>query len=533
MKMKKQKITTALLVFVLISVGLCTRVVAEEPPSKILILPFTIHSDQKLSFLKDSVYDMLSTRLTIKGKSELLSRNAVDSALSDSTGVSDLNQAVSIGEKLNADYVVFGSLTVFGESISTDARLVDVKKKSSIVVFSKTGKKHGDVISHVSLFTDKIKEEVFDQKKPVSPKTAKPEPGFEKKPSALPAATPAFSTWKSRKFDVSIRGLALGDVDGDGSNETVFIDKSSVFVYRYMDRRFKKIGEARGEDSLRYLGVDVADINKNNKAEIFVTALSANSDRLASFVLEWDGSGFSKIDEDINMFLRVLKDPGKERPIIVGQEKAVFQGVFSKNGVHEIEWAGGSDGGSYESGKRLTLPKHVNIYGFTKGDALNEGKNMIVSFSRSENIKISDPNGSDIWISDNDYGGSNKYIDIQNPNEAKGDKLRIYMVPRIHVADIDHDGKNEVIAVSNEDFAGGVMARLRSYDKGRIDSLSWNNGNLEQEWTTGEISGYISDYVVEDIDGDGRLELVFSVVAKGDGFFGSKKSYIAARAISN
>ncbi|MBW1894633.1 MAG: VCBS repeat-containing protein [Deltaproteobacteria bacterium] len=521
--MKKQKLLTVLLLFALILVSLSIRAAAEERPSKILILPFTIHSDKELSFLKDSVHDMLSTRLTIKGRCEPMNRGAADRSVEASEGVSDLNQAVSIGEKLSADYVVFGSLTVFGESISTDARLVDVKKKAPAVVFSKTGEKRGDLIFHVGLFADKIEEEIFKQQKPSAPRAKTPAP-FSKY---------FFSDWKSRKFDTAIRGLAIGDVDGDGSNETVFIDKSSVFVYRYMDRRFKKIGEAGGDDSLRYLGVDVADVNKNNKAEIFVTTLSPNSNRPSSFVLEWDGSGFAIIDKEINMFLRVLKGSEKTGPILIGQEKAHFRGVFSKNGVHKIEWISDSDGGSYESATRITLPKNANIFGFTKGDVLNDGADQIVSFDRSSRIRISNTSGSDMWHSDNKYGGSDLHIDIPDQSGSKGDFERMYLHPRIHIADIDYDGKNEVIAVANDDFANNIMARMRSYTSGRIDSMSWNNESLQNEWTTGKITGYISDYIVEDINGDGGDELVFSVVVKGEGVFGGKKSYITARAISN
>jgi len=542
--MKKQKLRTSpfvfvLVMFVLVLVGLPIRATGqaaeeqaakEEKPSTILILPFTVHSDQELSFLKDSVYDMLSTRLSIKGKTTLLSRSVAYKALEDSKEVSEINQAISIGEKLNADYVVFGSLTVFGESISTNARLADVNKKDAAVAFSKTGEKRGELISHVSLFADKI-EEIFIDKKTESGSEIGPSP-----PQAAVTAAPFskfFSDWKSRSFDTKIRGLSLGDVDGDGKNETIFIDKSNVFVFRYMERKFKKIAEIEKEDSLRYLGVDVADINKNNKDEIFVTAISPNSNRVLSFVLEWNGTGFVRTNEDINMFLRVLKNPTKKEPILIGQKQATLRDIFSKKGVYEMEWITDSDGGSYEPATRITLPKKVNIYGFTTGDVLNDGTEKIVLFDRSGRIRISDTEGSEIWLGDNTYGGSDIFIDIPDPSGASSDFERKYLHPRIHIADVDYDGKNEVIAVSNDDFAGNVMARMRSFSNGRVDSMSWDNDNLQNEWTTGKITGYISDYVIGDIDSDGRNELIFSVVSKGGGFFSSKKSHIAARAVSN
>jgi TolB-like protein len=550
--MKKQTLQTpayilTLVIFLLVFAGLPIRAAGqdveeqaakEETPSKILILPFTVHSDQELSFLKDSVYDMLSTRLSIKGKSELLSRSAADNALLSSEEVTETNQAISIGEKLKADYVVFGSLTVFGQSISTNARLADVNKKDTAVVFSKTGEKRGELISHVSLFADKIEEEIFADKKAESGSELGPSSEIEKSPSPQVAITPApfskfFSDWKSRTFDMEIRGLSLGDVDGDGKNETVFIDNRNVFVFRYMERKFKKIAEIEKDDSLRYLGVDVADINKNNKDEIFITAISPNSNRILSFVLEWDGEKLTRINEEINIFFRVLNDPAKKAPILVGQKQAMLRGLFSTKGVYEMEWVAHSDGGSYETTTRIKLPAKVNVYGFATGDVLSDGTENIVSYDRGGRILISDTKGSDIWLGDNTYGGSDVFIDIPDKSGASGEFERKYLNPRIHIADVDYDGINEVIAVSNEDFAGKVMARMRNYTNGRVDSMSWNNDNLQNEWTTGKITGYISDYVVGDIDNDGRNELIFSVVSKGGGFFSSKKSHIAARAVSN
>ena len=549
--MKKQTLQTFPFMFILI----VTVLILTSSPSKaaeedvgtevegkkgstILILPFTLHSDQELSFLKDSVYDMLSTRLSIKGKSEVLARSVSINAVEGSEDVVDIDRAISIGEKLNADYVVFGSLTVFGQSISTNARLADVNKKESSVVFSKTGEKRGDLISHVGLFADEIDEEIFSDK----PAESGPEPvtstGNETVPSPKVAIAPApfskfFSDWKSRSFDTKIRGLALGDVDGDGANETVYIDRSNVYVFRYMERKFKKIAEIEKDDSLRYLGVDVADINKNNRAEIFITAISPNSNRILSFVLEWDGEGFTRISEDIRMFLRVIRYPGRTEPILVSQKQTMLRGIFSKKGVYRAEWVTGSDGGSYEPTTRIPLPPQVNIYGFAMGDALNNGTQAVASYAGGGRIRISDTEGSDIWLGDNTYGGSDVFIDIPDSTGASGDFERKYLHPRIHIADVDYDGTNEIIAVSNDDYTGNIMARMRNYTNGRVDSMSWNNDSLQNEWTTGKITGYISDYVIGDIDTDGRNELVFSVVSKEGGLFSSKKSHIAARAVSN
>jgi hypothetical protein len=52
---------------------------------------------------------------------------------------------------------------------------------------------------------------------------------------------------------------------------------------------------------------------------------------------------------------------------------------------------------------------------------------------------------------------------------------------------------------------------------------------LYQKWRTREISGYISDYAIADVNNDGQDELVFSVVEKHSSALGKAKSFIASQ----
>ena len=109
-----------------------------------------------------------------------------------------------------------------------------------------------------------------------------------------------------------INGVALGDVDGDGKIETVVIAPHAVFVYRVASGRFQKISEM-GESNNQFLtSVDIADINGNGYAEIFVTSFNAERTSVNSFVLEYDGANFVKIIEGSMIYYDAPKDePGQ------------------------------------------------------------------------------------------------------------------------------------------------------------------------------------------------------------------------------
>jgi len=528
---------------------------------KILILPFNIHSEKDMSFLREGIADMLSTRLTIEGESLPFSRDATLLAIADLSETSVTEQiAVSLGEKLKADYVLYGSLTVFGDSISTDARFYNLREKKNMVTFHETGKNNSDVISHIDFFAAEIKEKVFgyksdpaltlrqpSRKTPVDESRRHPDAlwnesrksgkipaedseDFSAAPQAVSEAATAQpsvksgAVWKSKTFNIEIRGLAIGDTDGDGTNETVFVNEKDVSVYRYIQERFIKIAEIEGSAFYSILGIDVADINKNGKAEIFVTAINSSSRGLLSFVLEWNGTQFEKIVDNSRWHYRVLNIAG-QGPVLLGQKSGV-RDVFSP-GVYELKW----EGGDYVSAAAQQLPRGLNVYAFTYGDVLNNGQERLVAFTRSDYIRIMDREGNEEWKSNETFGGSTIYIEYPAEGAASIGNVKemdnFYLSPRIIIADTDKDGKNEVFVIKNADMTRRLLSRFRMFRSGMIACLAWDNLGLHEKWKTSEVSGFISDFAIADMNNDGQNELVFSAVTKNASVLGKAKSFIA------
>ena len=85
---------------------------------------------------------------------------------------------------------------------------------------------------------------------------------------------------------------------------------------------------------------------------------------------------------------------------------------------------------------------------------------------------------------------------------------------------------NEIIVLKNYDGDGGVFSRIKAFKEGYIDCLSYDDIGIQLKWQTRNISGYISDYVIGDLDNDGINEIVFSTVAKNKSVFNKGKSYI-------
>ena len=86
-----------------------------EDEARVLVLPFTLHAEKDLSFLNPGIMGMLSSRLSANGRVTVVKSRQADL---------DEPAALALAKTLDADYLITGSLTVFGNSVSTDVRFV-------------------------------------------------------------------------------------------------------------------------------------------------------------------------------------------------------------------------------------------------------------------------------------------------------------------------------------------------------------------------------------------------------------------------
>ncbi|MBE9533947.1 MAG: hypothetical protein IMF03_03035, partial [Proteobacteria bacterium] len=112
---------------------------AAETAKKVAILPFEINAPEDLSYLREGIMDMLASRISWEGKVEVIEEQLVKEALSGREGALNEAAAREVGTTLGADYVLFGSLTVFGDSVSIDAKMIALKEdRPPVSVYAQT-----------------------------------------------------------------------------------------------------------------------------------------------------------------------------------------------------------------------------------------------------------------------------------------------------------------------------------------------------------------------------------------------------------
>ena len=519
--MKTRTIFSTLTVVVLSVLFLFTPATAvEEKPKKLAILPFTMNSDRDLNFLREGIMDMLSSRLAWKDKLQIIEKGVVKKELATVPGPMNEAKALTIGNALGADFVIFGSLTVFGESVSLDAKILDVKQSEVLVTAYDQSKGMDGVIPTVNQFAENINAKIMGKDIPY--KEQRPgEFAQEKEGALVNVGKDSTGSYKKpsfvKRFKLEIRGLDVGDLDGDGKNELVFIDKTSVHVYKWQEKGPYLFKTVEGSWSPNYIYVTIADLDGNGKAEIYICNLTATD--AGSLVLEWDGAKFKEIIRGQTWLIRVVDLPSKGK-VVVGQRRDP-EGNYLGN-VHQLK----RQGDDFVSMGTLNLPQFSNVFNFIQTDLSGDGSVFTIQLGPWEHLLVYNPTGERLWKSDDFFGGSLCYMDYSDPtiNRMVHTPKRLFIPSPMFTYDVNGDGKKEVVICQNHSKTGRIFGDLRWFGSGRVHFMDWDEAGLVSQFTSQKLSGTIVGYQVVDVDNDGLKELVVANVTSESYFIGLPKS---------
>jgi len=519
----------------------------------VTVLPFSLHSADNIEYVRQGIGDMLTSRISGSEKIEVTSKDVVQNVLKK-TGGKELNltDVQNIGRQLKSDYVVWGSITKIGKSISIDGKLIDVTGgKSDVGIFSQS-QTLDEVIPKINDFSQRIVQHIVGATPQVTPAPAAsvtpaavppPLPGASREAQIIEGMktggrkgtltsmiNPAFITsndpldrkkgfWMSQQFKTEFYGMDVGDVNKDGLNEVVVIDRHNIYIYQKTKTSLTLLKQIKGKSYRDYISVDVADINKDGTPEIIVTSLTDKT--MNSFVLQYKDGEYKTIASDIRYFLRVIETPSRG-PILLGQTYGI--GKVFETQIYEMVWRDGQ----YVSGDKMKIPLGLSIYGLTI-DTLGSGTSeKIIALDELDYLCLITPTYKPmsrilsfgfspeelIWRSDTVYGGSNNYIanlDKQRSSDASLEDSAFANV-RILSFDTNKDGKKELIIVKNLSSVGRVFKNLKLFSSSEIYNLEWDGLGMAENWRTNKISGYVADYCFKDIDNDGKPEIVLALV---------------------
>ncbi len=131
----------------------------EAGSARVAILPFAMATPASTDYLQSGLRDMLTSRLSQQGKVRVVNKSETDRA---ARGTKEISQdaALRIGATLKADYVLYGSITSTGQSVSIEAKMVPVSGKTEPISFYVQTKSLDEVVPQVNLFAEQINQKV-------------------------------------------------------------------------------------------------------------------------------------------------------------------------------------------------------------------------------------------------------------------------------------------------------------------------------------------------------------------------------------
>ena len=294
--------------------------------------------------------------------------------------------------------------------------------------------------------------------------------------------------WEVIDFDV-------GDLNGDGKNEFVLIDRYRVMIFENKKGRLKKISTVKtSKIANHFLAVDVGDINGNGRDEIFVT--NQVGDSLESFALETrpKQKGFRYTWKDANLYFRIIQPMGK-RPILMSQSPG-FQNPF-QGPIRKVLFKNGK----YRQGPKLNTPEiygtHFILYGLTQQDLNGNGTAETIVLDNNYHLRVYSQNGRLVVKSSDYYGHDPRLIDVGVREDIagvvrQGDPVRF----KGRLQFVKFAGKRFLVLPRNYNSGGGFLDNLVIVESSGLVALRVTGEGFEKAFESSKQKGFLGTYRV-------------------------------------
>ena len=343
---------------------------------------------------------------------------------------------------------------------------------------------------------------------------------------------------RSANIDGFFVSMTTADLDKDGNYEIFLVSDRSIIIANYGINGLSIIKEIGSPASIQNLFISSGDTDGDGYDELYLARLVRGKSESVMIAFR-DGKYSIVMPEGLDNLVRAVNIQG-EGSLLLSQGFGFGSG-FSKKIVKLKK-----DKGGYIEDGEFDLPREVVALGLTSFqifDMDSDGANELVSLGKKANLMVYKAAGGEggafeeYWRSPEPYGGS--LNELVKPDES-GDEFTatdddgFYINNGLEYGDFDSDGAVEIMVKRN--IATGLAKyskKVRNYKSSSLHRLSWNVALMDEEWKSKLQSGYISDFIVLDLDGDGTDEATILIVENMGSFLkkSKAKSYLLTYSI--
>jgi len=503
---------------------------------RVAILPFDGSEAGEYAKLADTLTSMLTSRVAGGGAVELVDHPFASSELNR---LRDLDGAQLPAKlpKMNADFVLKGSLYAVQSGLQLHLSVIPLDGKSEPSNFSAFAGTQNQIIPAVEDLAQSASARLRGEALPAetSPDDLATETvaatgnaGFDSEHPdrmyrRLAAQGEGGGTGtesgllqammqRGEPIRQAANAMAVGDIDGDGKLELALVTDGSLRLFSLDDKmNGQAIATYSFPPDVRVNMVSFADLDGQPGLEIYVSA-SQRTQPYGAILTYHDGKLTAKM-KGIPWYIRPVEKPG-EGVVLLGQagDDRPEMGYLG-NGVHRLRLQ--PDFSALTDEGVITLPPGIGVFDFAWLDIDGDGKLEVAAIDGHSKLKIFNPRGELLWVSENEYGGGKNFIgpalaNDQNARDSGKFRLLRYIPGRILVIKGDNGKNGIIVSASKSSFLNTWMQNSHEYDGGRLHLLVWDGSAMRESWKTGRLTGAIADYGIPQPENSGAdtLQLV-------------------------
>jgi hypothetical protein len=471
------------------------QVTFANPSPKVLILPFhvgTAYQQDDLQDFADHVRDRLRSAIGMLGDQVLVEGDAAArDMLADRKAPATDKDAVDLARQCSADLVIFGSLSEEENQYRMRGVMWDLRKgRVTVSTDLKVANIHG-LPGILQIFITNINRRIHGG--PRLPLYKAGPPAVTGSPQSrrlhsLASLPRDDRPWRSPEIPTVLTALDIGDIDGDGRNETVFLDDHGVTISRFEDGSLRTLAQFSQPPST-YLSAEVEDVDGDGIAELLVCYQTPKG--LESAIVRYVHRNLKVSNKFPDTILRTVPDPIDEgKRILIGQKtdrENFFDGEMVRFQV---------DGDEVRPVGRIMLPPGTLLLSYVAGRLGRDSAFLRIILNQDQRLMVFDRQNRLLnTVADRIYG-INRSIRLRN---ARGTR-KITIPGRLLISDTLGDGENELL-VTKQSRGGSV-----------IQALVWDGNQLNVKWKTVQSAGVVSDFRIRDFKNGGTRSLVLLLI---------------------
>lgn len=331
------------------------------------------------------------------------------------------------------------------------------------------------------------------------------ENGRADRKQSQPSITPAsirLDPADSYDIPVTMRYMAILDLDRDGTVEYVFSDGKKLYLFRRDNSTWKSIWTGGAQDERHYY-LDAADVNGNGKPEIVVAGM--RSGKVVTTVYEASGGVVEAIAE-ISGFARILARPGSG-PVLLRQDHD-RNGYFTGT-PRLVPW---SAAGGFTDDEEFPLPRGVGLFDFVPA-RFGEQVPLLVATSSDDRATVYS-RGALVWKSEELYWGAETVL-VEESQDAYSVQRKKTIKSRLIALDLTGTGREYVIFPKNKKVLFGA-------NEGAFHVLAWTGARLERMTSVQDLPGPVLD--MQATGGVNKESFIYVLVQVEGGIFSGPSS---------